>query len=128
MAATVPLRLPKRDSIRRGIRKSGIPVPAGILSGQRRADDVALGTGLQEYVVFGSRKLPWSRRSRRSPVPQRSAHNCLKAELDLKAPQRYADDAEEDAEFAIAYAYWAVEEAKYRVLDAVLARKDAESM
>lgn len=51
-----------------------------------------------------------------------------KAELDLKAKQRYADDAEEDAEFAIAYAYWAVEEAEYRVLDAVLARKDADSM
>jgi hypothetical protein len=26
--------------------------------------------------------------------------------------QRYADDAEEDAEFAITYAYWAVEEAE----------------
>ena len=34
-----------------------------------------------------------------------------KAELDHKAAQRKADSAEEDAEFAIAYAYWAVEEA-----------------
>lgn len=51
-----------------------------------------------------------------------------RAEHDLKAAQRYADDAEEDAKFAIAYACWAVEEAEYRVLDAVLARKDADSM
>lgn len=42
--------------------------------------------------------------------------------------QRNADDAEEDAKFAIAHAYWAVEEAEYRVLDAALARKDADSM
>lgn len=51
-----------------------------------------------------------------------------KAEHDLKAAQRRANDAEEDAKFAIAYAYWAVEEAEYRVLDAVLARADADSM
>jgi hypothetical protein len=41
-----------------------------------------------------------------------------KAEHDLKAAQRNADDAEEDAKFPIAYAYWAVEEAGYRLLDA----------
>lgn len=51
-----------------------------------------------------------------------------KAEHDLQAAQRNADDAEEDAKFAIACAYWAVEEVEYRVLDAALARKDADSM
>lgn len=43
-----------------------------------------------------------------------------KAEHDLKAAQRNADYAEDDAKFAIAY--------EHRVLDAALARKDADSM
>lgn len=34
-----------------------------------------------------------------------------KAQLDLMDARRYADDAAEDAKFAVAYAYWAVEEA-----------------
>jgi hypothetical protein len=40
--------------------------------------------------------------------------------------QRKADSAEEDVEFAIDYAYWAVEEAEYALLDAQ--RMDAESL
>jgi hypothetical protein len=51
-----------------------------------------------------------------------------KAEHDVHAAQRKADSAEEDAEFAITYAYWAVEEAEYRVLDAILARMNADSL
>ena len=52
---------------------------------------------------------------------RRSAH-------DLKAAQRKADNAEDDAAFAIDYAYAAVEEAEYSVLDATLARMDADEM
>ncbi len=41
-----------------------------------------------------------------------------KAEHDQHAAQRRADSAEEDAAFAIRYAYWAIEDAEYAVLDA----------
>jgi hypothetical protein len=52
---------------------------------------------------------------------ERSAH-------DLKAAQRIADRAEDDAVFAVDYAYAAIEEAEYAVLDATLARMEADEM
>ena len=36
--------------------------------------------------------------------------------------------AEKDAEFAIDYTYWAIEEAEYAALDATLARMNADSL
>jgi hypothetical protein len=39
-----------------------------------------------------------------------------------------AENAEEDASFAIDYAYAAIEEAEYAVLDAALARKQADEL
>ena len=39
-----------------------------------------------------------------------------------------ADNAEDDAEFAIQYAVAAIDEAEYAVLDASLARKEAEEL
>ena len=47
---------------------------------------------------------------------------------DLKTAQRVADRAEDDAAFAVDYAYAAVEEAEYAVLDAALARMDADEL
>ena len=49
-------------------------------------------------------------------------------EHDLKTAQRAADSAEEDVAFAVDYAYAAIEEAEYAVLDAALARKDADEL
>jgi hypothetical protein len=51
-----------------------------------------------------------------------------KAVHDLKAAQRAADSAEEDAAWAIDYAYAAVDEADYAVLQAMLARMDADAL
>jgi hypothetical protein len=51
-----------------------------------------------------------------------------KAEHDVKAGQRKADQADDDATFAIDYAYATVEEAEYAVLDAELAHKEAEDL
>ncbi len=51
-----------------------------------------------------------------------------KAGLDLDMAERRADDAEDDALFAIHYAYATLEEAEYAVLDAILARKEAEEL
>lgn len=47
---------------------------------------------------------------------------------DLRSAQRNADQAESDAAFAIEYAYSAVEEAEYAVLDAILARMEADEL
>jgi hypothetical protein len=47
---------------------------------------------------------------------------------DLDVAQRQADSAEEDAAFAIDYAYGAIEEAEYAVLDATLARMEADEL
>ena len=49
-----------------------------------------------------------------------------RAEHDAERAQRRAEGAEEDAAFAIDFAYAAIEEADYAVLDAILARKEAE--
>lgn len=51
-----------------------------------------------------------------------------RAAHDLKTAQRRADNAEDDATFAVGYAYAAVEEAEYAVLDATLARMEADEM
>jgi hypothetical protein len=51
-----------------------------------------------------------------------------RAEHDLKKAQRNADGAEEDAVYAIDFAYGAIEEAEYAVLDAVLARTEADEL
>jgi hypothetical protein len=47
---------------------------------------------------------------------------------DLKKARRIADQAEVDAEFAIDYAYAAIEEAEYAVLEATLARMEADEV
>ena len=49
-----------------------------------------------------------------------------KAEHDVRTAQKKADNAEADATFAIDYAYAAVVEAEYTVLDAALARLEAD--
>jgi Cu/Ag efflux pump CusA len=51
-----------------------------------------------------------------------------RAAQDLKKAQRIADQAEADAEFALEFAYGAVEEAEYAVLDATLARMEADEL
>jgi hypothetical protein len=58
---------------------------------------------------------------RRSIDERRAVH-------DVAAAERAADGAEEDAAFAIDYAYAAIEEAEYAVLDATLARMNADDM
>jgi len=49
-----------------------------------------------------------------------------KAAFDASNAESDADWAEWNAEMAIDYAYSAIEEAEYAVLDAILARRDAE--
>jgi hypothetical protein len=51
-----------------------------------------------------------------------------KAERDVHVAQRRAENAEADAAFAIDFAYGAVVEAEYAVLDAVLARTEADEL
>jgi hypothetical protein len=51
-----------------------------------------------------------------------------KAAQDRKTAERIADQAEDDAAFAVDYAYAAIEEAEYAVLDATLARMDADDL
>jgi hypothetical protein len=49
-----------------------------------------------------------------------------KTELDVHTAQKRAEHTEDDAAFAVEFAYSAVVEAEYAVLDAVLARMDAD--
>ena len=49
-----------------------------------------------------------------------------KAEFDASDAKSQADWAEWNAELSIDYAYSAIEEAEYAVLDAILARRDAD--
>ena len=54
--------------------------------------------------------------------------DAKRAELETKAVQRAADNAEKDATFSVRFALAAVEEAEYAVLYATLARMDADSV
>jgi hypothetical protein len=51
-----------------------------------------------------------------------------RAEHDLDRANMRAENAEADAAFAIDYAVAAIEEAEYAVLDAALARKEADEL
>jgi vacuolar-type H+-ATPase subunit I/STV1 len=51
-----------------------------------------------------------------------------KAELDAKHAERRAEDAEADAENAVDFAYATIEEAESAVLDAQLARVEADNL
>lgn len=51
-----------------------------------------------------------------------------RAERKLRSAQHAADRAEEDAAFSIRYANWAIDQAEYAVLEATLARMDADSL
>jgi len=51
-----------------------------------------------------------------------------KGKLDAKMAEKRAEDAEADADFAGDFAYGAIEEAEYSVLDAILARAEAEDV
>ena len=51
-----------------------------------------------------------------------------KATHDRNSAEQAADRAEDDAAFAINYAYAAVEEAEYAVLDAILTRMNADDL
>ena len=56
----------------------------------------------------------------------RSDVSRRKAQMDASGATMRAKWAEDDAGLAIGYAYAAVEEAEYAVLDAILARREAE--
>ena len=58
---------------------------------------------------------------RRDVEEKRDAH-------DMQSAQRHAEQADDDAAFAIDYAYAAIEEAEYSVLDAELAHKRVDEM
>jgi hypothetical protein len=51
-----------------------------------------------------------------------------KDEHDVKRAEHRAEHREDDAEAAVAYAYAALEEAEYAVLDAILAREEADKL
>lgn len=59
---------------------------------------------------------------------RRAASVEHKAERDLKRAERRADDAEQDAADAIALVLYALDQAEYAVVDAVLARADADEL
>lgn len=51
-----------------------------------------------------------------------------KADYDVADAELTAENAEDDASFAIEYAYAAIEEAEYAALDATLARMEADEL
>jgi hypothetical protein len=51
-----------------------------------------------------------------------------RAEHDTERAQEYADQAEADASFAVDYASAAIDEAEYAVLNAALARQEADEV
>lgn len=51
-----------------------------------------------------------------------------KEEHDVKRAEHRAEHREDDAEAAVAFAYAAFEEAEYAVLDAILAREEADEL
>jgi uncharacterized membrane protein len=94
---------------------------------QAQADALAQAVDAGENRVsisWGNLQRSWSDHMavvRQHIDDRRSSH-------DLHVAQRNAEQAESDASFAIDYAYGAVEEAEYAVLDATLARIEADEL
>jgi hypothetical protein len=61
-------------------------------------------------------------------VKVRKQRGSRKAEHDAERAEKRAQRAEDDAAFAVAYAIAAIEEAEYSVLDAALARLQADDL
>jgi hypothetical protein len=57
-----------------------------------------------------------------------SASDLGRAEIDVNRAEARAEGAEDDALFAIDYAYVTIEEAESAVLDAIVARNDANEL
>ena len=71
----------------------------------------------------------WRARSSNEAVTAiRADIESRKAGHDIHKAQRSADRAEEDARFAIDFAYSTVVEAEYAVLDAALSRMEANDL
>ena len=95
-----------------------------------RASAEAQGTKLRESAQASQDKLSkwWNEQQEvwnEHLAKLRHDIDSKKAQHDVNRSERRAEDAEVDAEFAIDYAYAAIEEAEYSVLDAILARAEA---
>ena len=96
-------------------------------SAQAQADALAQavdGGANRVSIWWGNVQRSWSDHMaviRQNIEDRRSAY-------DLRTARRNADQAEADAAFAVEYAYGAVEEAEYAVLDALLARMEADEL
>ncbi len=66
--------------------------------------------------------------TRRQRAKLKADIDAKKAELDAKRAERKAEDAEDNATLAISFAYDAVEYAEAAVLEAVIARTDADAL
>jgi hypothetical protein len=100
---------------------------------EARESAQAQGDSLRQAAESGKGKLSvWWESVQRSwnehLAAVRKSMEDRKAEHDLTTAQKVADQAEDDAGFAIDYAYAAIEEAEYAVLDAALARKNADEL
>src|SRR5215207_5999296 len=98
-----------------------------------RSSAEAQAQALRESAAAGKGKISewWNdleERWNKAVADIRKKIDSRKAEIDLDEAQANVETAEGDASFAIDYAYAAIEEAEYAVLDAALARKEADEL
>jgi hypothetical protein len=121
--------LEDREAAARTKAKSDLQqdVEAARASAQEQADSLRKSAEQSEGQVsawWDSVQRSWNDHIaaiRQNVDEKRAAH-------DLKSAQDDADRAEGDAIFAVDYAYAALEEAEYAVLDATLARMEADEL
>jgi hypothetical protein len=104
------------------LERTASDVRASAEAQAKQLRDQAQAAGRATSATWDDMQRSWSAHVAkvRGDVEQR------KAEIDASNASVRADWAESDAELAVGYAYAAIEEAEYAVLDAVLARREAD--
>jgi hypothetical protein len=94
---------------------------------QTRAAQVKVAT-TQAKDTVGGQWADLQARTRQQTAKLKADINAKKAEMDAKRAEVKAEDAEDNAELSIAFAYDAIDYAEAAVLDAVIARADADAL
>lgn len=111
-----------KTQAREELQKTVTDVRTSAEAGAKKLEDQTRAAGQQVSDNWNDVQQSWSAHFAKA----RQSMDHRKAKFDASNAASDADWAEWNAQMTIDYAYSAIEEAEYAVLDAILARRDAE--
>jgi hypothetical protein len=120
-----------RDKNRAMLESQRAELAKAIDAGKVKAAERAEAAKGQAEAARDKVQAPWielRQAAERRFAEMRSDADARRKEHDIKKAERRADDAEQNAAYAIDLATYYFEEAEYAVIDATLARADADDL